>query len=277
MVKDNQPSSSAPDEPENSKSFLDKRFKPESFYVDNIAVERTPIGFWLYKTRPMHPMMPLNEAPVNIIDSMIRNLTNCPIKPKGVLLELLGVLEQIKKMQEMTGFKTHIQPRLNHIKKEDPRGPNKVYKKMLFGSAIYYINQYAFELTDDGSWIVTDDDYQRQPISVLSLSVLTFLRGCFRKYISDECNYNSDLHKAIEDATMAASKLECVISGYTFKNTSPGIWTMSGGKGIKDLPVTEAKKDFLWRLCRVLDDTSTTHPDYNKNLHDFIKSICTSF
>ena len=253
-----------------------KNDKPEIFRINNRVVERQSNGSWTYRVNLNTRLLSLEQASTGVISEMIKNLTNCPIKPKGSLLELLEFLEETLEARQTSEAKTVIQRGTNLIKREGLRLPNRIYKTKIIGTYVYYINQYAFELIDEKTWIVTDDEHQRQPITVLSLPILVFLDGCLCKQAGDTRNYNSSLHKDIEVAITAARKLECSISGYKFNNTSPGVWTMTNIKSGKSLLVTEAGKDFLRRLCKVLDDTPTNHPDYNVNLHDFIKLICSS-
>ena len=248
--------------------------KPETFHINNRIVARLTNGSWMYKPNQRAPLLPLEQASMDVINELIKNLTSCPIKPKGSLLELLEFLEGTLKAQQASKAKTTVLRGTNLIKREGLRLPNKIYKTKIIGTFIYFINQFAFELIDGKTWIVTDDEHQRQPITVLSLPTLIFLDSCLRKCINDAYNYDSSLHKEIETMIAASSKLECTIGNYKFRNTGSNTWTMTNIKNGECTLVTEADKDFLRRLCRVLDDTPVNHPDYNMNLHNFIKLTC---
>lgn len=251
-----------------------KNIEPEVFHINNRKVERLYNGSWVYRPKSTAPLLPLSEASVNIINELIENLTNCPIKPKGSLLELLEFLKETLKIQKTLKKETNTHHKTNVNKRNGLRLPNKIYKTKLLGTFIYFINQYVFELINGKTWIVTDDEHLRQPITVLSLPTLIFLDSCLRKCINDAYNYDSSLHKEIETMIAASSKLECTIGNYKFRNTGSNTWTMTNIKNGECTLVTEAGKDFLRRLCKVLDDTPVNHPDYNMNLHNFIKLTC---
>lgn len=253
-----------------------KNAKPEIFRINNRVVERQSNGSWTYRVNLNTRLLSLEQASTSVISEMIKNLTNCPIKPKGSLLELLKFLEETLNIRQTSKVTTVPHCGTNLIRREGLRLPNKIYQTKIIGTYIYYINQYAFELIDGKNWIVTDDTHQRQPIDVLSLSILVFLNNCLCKCVNDSRNYNPSLHKEIETKIADLRKLECTIGDYKFKNTSPDVWVMTNAKNGKSSLVSEANKDFLRRLCKILDDTPENHPEYNSNLHNFIKLTCSA-